>query len=273
MQKEIIRLWPRRQKFKRVRGLYLRKDLHRSSAGQGPTVYADFLSSLDGRIAVKQNGRDALPEQLTSSDDFRLLMELQAQADCIVTHSGYLRERAAGRLGDVLHVGTAKGHADLVAWRRRRGLHAQPLVVVCSASLDFPPPTDLPADRVWVVSGAGADPKRVKALRDLGYRMLTAGKRRTVDGAALMKRLRAARLKSVFLLAGPTLFESLVAARAVEHIFLTYSHQFVGTPDFHTMLPGGMTLPDCRLTQKELLYINDGSHAQWLAHFQCAYPS
>lgn len=267
MQKEIIRLYPRHRKLARVRGLYTRKKLHR----QGLVVYADFLASLDGRIAVKQNGLDTLPAQLASPDDHRLLMELQAQADCIVTHGGYLRARAAGRLGDVLRVG-AGGHADLVAWRRRQGLAEQPLVLVCSASLDFPLPADIPPGRIRVMTVAGADARRAAELKRQGCRVTIAGKGDMVKGDALMKRLRAEKVNGVFLLAGPAIFESLVAAQGVRHLFLTVSHQLLGTPDFQTFMPGiASRAPSCRLAQKDLLYVRDGKRAQWFAHFECAY--
>ena len=270
MNREIIRLYPEHRTLSSVRGLYLAKNLHR----RGFLIYADFATSMDGRIAVKRDGRDTLPAGLTSREDLRLLLELQAQADCVVTHSGYLRARAEGRLGDILRVGALDEHRDLLDWRRAQGLAPQPLVVVCSTTLDFPPPEDLERERVWLVTGGAAEQRRVDELRAQGYRVLTAGRERLVDGRLLAERLRAEGVGAVFLLAGPTLFESLVARRCLDELFLTVSHRFIGGADFHTMMPG-LHAHDahCLLDQRELTLVRTDQQAQWFAHFKCRYET
>lgn len=282
MNKEIIRLYPEYKKLRDVRGLYLAKNLHRC----GFTVYADFVTSLDGRIAVKKARQQqsdvskrhaVLPEHLSSPVDLRLLLELQAQADCVVTHAGYLRARAEGRLGDILRVGAPEAHRDLTEWRREQSLPPQPSVVICSTSLDFPLPDDLEREQVWIATCETADRQRIARLREIGYRVIVAGNGHQVDGGALVDVLRDAGFNGVFLLAGPVLFESLLAAGHVDHLFITVSHQFVGTADFLTLIPGLRTdVSRCVLEQKELLYTPGTTSAperagEWFAHFRCRY--
>ena len=282
MNKTIISLYPPSpgqnagQQPDSVRGLYLRKNLHL----QGFTIYADFLSSLDGRISISHgeghSKESILPKSITSADDFRLLLELQAQADCIVTHGGYLRSRQSGALGDVLSVGTQAGHEDLAEWRRAQGLSEQPLVVVCSASLNFPPPDNVSSNRVQIITGGQSDAKRIDEWRERGYHVVTTNDKNWVSGVALTAHLKSIDVNGVFLLAGPTLFESLIATRGIQHLFLTMSHRLVGSPEFHTMMPGVAQFNTCRLAQKELFYVSNGDNdadapAQWFAHFECLY--
>src|SRR5262245_46382277 len=125
-----------------LRGLYLAHRVHELGVPGRPFVYGNFVSSWDGRIALRdpRSGESRLPEELVSGSDLRLLLELHAQADCLITHGGYMRAIAQGRLDDLLQVGTVKGHEDLAAWREAQGLAPQPAICIASSSLDFPFP-------------------------------------------------------------------------------------------------------------------------------------
>ena len=57
-----------------------------------------------------------------------------------MSHGGYLRAFAAGRLGNVLQVGVGAGSGDIVQWRAAQGMPEQPAVAIVSAGLDFPMP-------------------------------------------------------------------------------------------------------------------------------------
>ena len=87
-----------------------RSGLHHLGTPEQPFVYANFVSSLDGRIAVVevQTGESYVLEDLTSGHDWRLFQELQAQADCMVTHGGYLRALAARKFQDILRLGSRR---------------------------------------------------------------------------------------------------------------------------------------------------------------------
>ncbi|MBM3203432.1 riboflavin biosynthesis protein RibD, partial [Candidatus Woesearchaeota archaeon] len=142
MTPTLLQLYPAPATAVSLAGCYLQLGLHRLGTVDEPFVYANFLSSLDGRIALEAgDGRPYLPRSLTSSHDFRLFLELHCQADCLITHGAYLRELAAGRLGNILQVGLHEQGKELVEWRIRHGLTAQPAVVIASGSLDFPSPS------------------------------------------------------------------------------------------------------------------------------------
>jgi hypothetical protein len=115
MTKQIFQLYPPQAEGRPLEGTYLEHPLHELGSAETPFVYGNFISSLDGRIALMDaaGGTGHLPDELTNADDFRLFLELEAQADCLITHGGFLRSIAAGRLDDILQVGTTKATSDL----------------------------------------------------------------------------------------------------------------------------------------------------------------
>jgi riboflavin biosynthesis pyrimidine reductase len=134
--------------------------VHKPGTAEAPFVYGNFVSSLDGRIALvdASSGVSYLPEGLTNPNDFRLFLELQAQADCLITRGGYMRAIAAGRPDDILQVRTGKENRDLAAWRRAQGLSGQPAVVIASANLDFPMPESVNCTASGYISPPGRKP-------------------------------------------------------------------------------------------------------------------
>ena len=268
MEADIIQLHPNRREYRSVKGLYLSEKLREHP--HRPLVYANFSSSLDGRISVSSAGVDRLPESLTNKNDLCLFLELLAQADCLLTHGSYLRARADGLLGDVLNLDN-----ELDAWRRERKLAPQ-TVVVCSASLDFPPPDDLETDRVVIATGQKHDPARARHWRSKGYRLITAGADAMVEADALIDQLVAQRsnddLRTIYLVAGPKLLESALKTRQLDLLYLTLSHQLIGGDTFRTLIPGA-DLAHCRLQQKHLILDNSPAldHPQWFVKFECLY--
>lgn len=241
MSSEVLRLFPLPSAQVPLKGLYLSLRLHEAGGGQA-FVYADFVSSLDGRIAVTdaRSGESHLPEALTSASDFRLLSELQAQADCVITHSGYMRAIAEGRLDDILRIGTAPGTEDLLDWRLQNGLSAQPALCIASGSLDFSLPASLAdADHpVFVATGAESDAARRRRFTDLGYEVLISGTQREVTGGALVRQLAEKGYRRIFLLAGPRMLETMLREGVLSRAFVTLSHQLFGGEQFHTMVHG-----------------------------------
>ena len=69
-----------------LRGLYLAHRLHELGLPDLPFVYGNFVSSWDGRIALRdaRSGESRLTEALTSDSDFRLLLELHAAGTTVV---------------------------------------------------------------------------------------------------------------------------------------------------------------------------------------------
>ena len=239
---EVTQLYPATPRQLGLKGLYLSEQLHQCNKGNRPLIYANFVSSLDGRIALKQDGAASsfMPEGLTNRNDFRLFLELQAQADCLVTHGGYLRELAANRLGNVLQVGTQEGAEDLSAWRKRQGLKAQPDIVIASASLEFPLPDGLveQGQKILIATGSQAEPNRVRDWQSRGIEVIFAGDKHHVQGAPLEQQLAVRGYCSIYLVTGPQMLETMLRDRCLRRLYLTQRHRLLGGENFHSLLAG-----------------------------------
>jgi riboflavin biosynthesis pyrimidine reductase len=179
MSAQILELYPNSGATRDLDGTYLAHDLRTLGTRAQPFVYANFVSSLDGRIAVVEahTGESYVLEELTSGHDWRLFQELQAQADCMVTHGGYLRALAARKFDDILQVGVAKQALDIGRWRQARGLSRQPAIAIVSRTLDFPIPPSLEQHEqpVHIITVRGAPADRVASWRDHGCEVAFAG--------------------------------------------------------------------------------------------------
>lgn len=269
----MLRLYPGPPQEAVVEGAYLAHALHRLGSAARPFVYADFVSSLDGRIALDEPGGDSrLPPALRSANDLRLLLELVAQADCLITHGGYLRAIASGRLDDILQVGVRAGTEDLAQWRKASGLAPQPAVAIASASLDFPLPPSLVKheQRVMVATGDGAPADKVAAFRAQGCEVFVAGRARYVEGGPLTRELGARGFRSLFLLAGPRMLETMLRDRMLARLYLTVAHCVLGGAPFHTLVAGPELGPAGRLKLQALHYdaAQPDGVGQWFAQFE-----
>jgi riboflavin biosynthesis pyrimidine reductase len=179
-------------------------------------------------------------------------MELHAQADCLITHGGYLRALSEGRLGNILQI----RDKDLVEWRRNNNLRAQSAVIIASASLNFPMHNSLKehAQTVYIATGRNADPDRIRYWQDLGYPILFTGEDRMVHGAPLIHELRRLGYKSIYLIAGPEMLDTVIREKQLSRLYLTITHQLLGGTDFRTLLTGSMLGEEGDLLLKSLYY-------------------
>ena len=272
MSKQLLRLFPTPSETVPLRGLYLKENLHLRGEPGRPFVYANFLSSLDGRIALEdETGIPYLPKSLTTEDDFRLFLELHAQADCLVTHGGYLRALQEGRLGNILQVGVHELGLDLPAWRQAHGLDPQPAIVVASASLDFPIPESVKASgqRLMIATGQEADVDRVNDWEKMGYEVIRAGAGQEVNGGVLSRCLSERGFNTLYLIAGPLMLETMVREGQLAVLFQTISHQLLGGEAFRSMVPGPTLGNLGRVRMSSLYYdVDAGSGVgQWFAQF------
>jgi riboflavin biosynthesis pyrimidine reductase len=257
MQKNLLRLYPNSCEKVSIKGLYLGHQLHKLGATESPFVYANFLSSLDGRIAVEDAAQHTthIPKHITTASDFGLFMELHAQADCIITHGGYMRALGEGRLGNILQV---KDKA-LVEWRRDNGLQPQPAVIIASASLNFPLHNSLQehAQAVYIATGKNADPDRIRYWQDLGHSLLFTGEGQMVQGAPLINALSGLGYKAIYLVAGPQMLDTVIREKRLSRLYLSMTHQLIGGKDFRTLLTGSMLGPEGNLLLEALYYEQD----------------
>jgi riboflavin biosynthesis pyrimidine reductase len=272
MQKQIFRLYPPPFAEVLLKGLYLTERLFELGTPKRPFVYANFLASLDGRIALEDlQGQPYLPKSLTTPADFRLFLELAAQADCLITHGGYLRALAAGRLGNILQLGAHPAGDDLVAWRLAQGLAPQPAIAVVSSSLDFSLPDSIRAHRqpLYLFTGESADPERVEAWRRKGFPVIFAGPDQRVTGKCLISLLGQLGYRSIYLVAGPAMLDTVVREGLLNRLYQTITHQLMGGEAFRTMVPGPELGPKGHLRLRALYYdpAGPGGAGQWFAQF------
>lgn len=275
MLPKLLRLYPAPSSEVPVEGLYLSHRVHELGTESSPFVYANFLSSLDGRIAVEdvELGAPFIPKHLTTESDFRLFMELHAQADCLITHGGYLRALGKKKLGNILQVGTRPEHRDLAEWREKNGLKPQPAVIIASASLDFPVHESLHeyGQDVFIATGKRADPERIRFWRKQGYRVLLTGENEWVHGTPLIRELSALGYKSIYLIAGPHMLDTIVREKQLSRLYQTITHQLLGGEEFRTLLPGPMLGPEGNLILESLYYDSDSpaGSGQFFTRFEC----
>jgi riboflavin biosynthesis pyrimidine reductase len=257
-----------------LRGLYLAHGLHELGRPGLPFVYGDFVTSLDGRIALRDSasGESRLPEALTSSGDLRLLLELHAQADCLITHGGYLRAIARKELDDILQVGMSPDHQDLASWRQEHGLRPQPAVCIASASLDFSIPESLRQhqQQVFVATGRQADAARRRQLEREGFEVVVAGEGSDAEGRPLAGELAQRGLRSAFLLAGPRMLETMMRDGVLSRLYLTLTHQLLGGESFRSMIEGPPLQAAGRLKLTSLYLDSESSNGtgQLFAQFE-----
>ena len=273
MQKQIFRLYPPPYGEVVLEGLYLDHHLYELGSPREPFVYANFLASLDGRIALEDivTGQTYLPKSLTTPADFRLFLELEAQADCLITHGGYLRALAEGRLGNILQIGAHPTGADLVEWRLARGLPAQPAIAIASASLEFviPPSVQEHHQEVYIFTGESADPVKVEAWRKEGYQVIFAGNGEMVEGKQLIPILGQLGYRSLYLIAGPSMLDTVVRSGRLNRLYQTTTHQLMGGEAFRTMVPGPVLGPAGHLCLRSLYFDPHGPEGtgQWFSRF------
>ena len=273
MSAQILELYPHAGTMRALDGTYLAHGLHLLGTSEQPFVYANFVSSLDGRIAVVEadTGESYVLEDLTSGHDWRLFQELQAQADCMVTHGGYLRALAARKFQDILQVGVSKHALDIGRWRSAHGLTRQPAIAIVSRTLDFPIPPSLERhdQPVHIITATDSPADRVAFWRDRGYEVTVAGPAASVEGAPMIRALGAQGYARLYLLAGPQMLETVMRDGSLSRLYLTLTHQLIGGEMFHTLTAGPRLGRAGRLQLHTLYYdaVAPKGTGQWFSSF------
>jgi riboflavin biosynthesis pyrimidine reductase len=262
-----------------LHGLYLDEGLHRRGSTARPFVYSNYVSSIDGRIALPSPDHRShqVPPAISNARDWRLFQELAAQADVLITSARYFRQAEAGEHQDQLPVGPTEDFADLRAWRLQQGLAAQPDVVILSNSLDIPVAAlqGYPHRNLYLATGAGNDLARARSLaRAAGIELLQAGSGATVDGADLLQELGRRGYRSVYAIAGPAVLNTLLRGGVLDRLYLTHAHRLLGGMEFDT-LNWGPVLNGPVALEPVSLYLD--RHApqgasQLFAAYDCHYP-
>jgi riboflavin biosynthesis pyrimidine reductase len=246
MQKTVQQLFPGPVRDLPLNNLYLSHDIRQlAAAADRPFVYANFVTSLDGRIAIsREDDRQMIiPKNVANERDWRLFQELAAQADLIISSGRYLRDWAAGKAQEILQVDDPR-FADLRRWREQHGLPPHPDIAILSQSLTFPLPEVLTAEgrRFIVFTGRAPDPRRVKEIEAKAGKVLVVGEQ-SVDGQLMFEQMRNLGYQSVYSAAGPKVLHTLLAADVLDRLYITLTNRLLGSAEFATIVDGPILSP------------------------------
>ena len=273
-QTAVTRLYPPPATDYPLEGLYLGQALPPGDGDGKPFVYSNFITSLDGRIAIAQEGRSThqVPAAITNPRDWRLYQELAGQADILITSGRYFRQSEIKEAQDRLPVSDHTDYSDIREWRSRHGLAPQPDIAILSRSLAISVESFKPYQnrRIIVFTGRQAEAERIARLREQDVEVITAGEGRTVDGAELIAMLAGMGYASIYAIAGPDLLHTLLKARVLNRLYLTTTHQLLAGEHFDTFTRGagfdpalGMQLISLYLDR----YAPSGA-GQWFSAFE-----
>lgn len=242
----ITQLYPQPALERPLKGTYLDHQLRQHSQASGQAlVYANFITSLDGRIAIPHPTREGMmvPQDTANDRDWRLFQELAAQADVIISSGRYLRDWADGRAQEILRVNDPE-FADLKEWRLARGLPPQPDIAIISRSLRFPIPEVLTAAerKVVVFTTANPDPARVKEIEAKAGQVLVVGKE-SVQGEPMVQQMSELGYTTVYSAAGPKVLHLLLAGNVLNRLYLTYANRLLGGQPFSSIVEGDLLDP------------------------------
>jgi riboflavin biosynthesis pyrimidine reductase len=210
------------------------------------TLYANFVQTVDGVVAIPSVERSNAVIAAGSATDRFLMGLLRATADAVLIGSGTLMGspkalwRAEGAAPDY-----AAAFAEL---RRRLGKPPHPEVVVATGSGLVDPGHPLLASGALVLTteqGAA----RLRGTVPAATEVVALGDGAECDADALVGALHARGYARILSEAGPHLFGSLLEARLVEELFLTVSPLLLGRgPEPRLGLVAGSALdPPARL--------------------------
>jgi riboflavin biosynthesis pyrimidine reductase len=221
-----------------VRGGHLPADLARRFVADltiplradGPTIVANFVSTIDGVVALERAGATGGREISGGFEPDRFLMGLlRATADAVLVGAGTVR---ASRTHDWTPARVYPPAAAAYArWREQLALAPIPTTVIVTGSgaLDRNQMGRLGVDAPVVLATTAQGARRLGrvAPRDHSEVVVLA------DGGhvpikALLQLSRDRGFQLVLSEAGPTLFGELLATRSVDELFLTLSPQIVG---------------------------------------------
>lgn len=242
-----------------LRGLYLAHDVRQE--GARPFVYANFIQSLDGRIAInnERNQARGVPVDVANGRDWRLYQELSAQADIIVLSGAFMQKVANRFAPDMLFMNNPR-YAYLREWRVERGLKRLPDCAVVSRSLNFTiAPELLDGRAIHIFTTYDADESRCNLLLSQGATVHHVGQT-DVDGKIMITTLADRGYKTIYSGSGGMILNLLLRNGVLNRLYLTLAPRLVGGVDYATINDGVEVVPAARL-QLNALYLDTQAFA------------
>jgi riboflavin biosynthesis pyrimidine reductase len=225
----------------------------------GPRVFANFVETIDGVVAMPDIERsNAIVSDESEADRFVMGL-LRAVADVVVVGSGTMLAAPKGtwRAGKVFPAAT-DAFAEL---RRTLGKSEHPAVAIVTAGGSFDPthPVLETGAVVLTTERAAAD---IRATVPAATEVVAVNAGDWVDPVGAVAALRARGHDLILSEGGPTLFTSLVAVGMVDELFLTVSPLLAGRAGVPrlSLADGAELLPDVRVAGDLLSIRRHGAH-------------
>jgi riboflavin biosynthesis pyrimidine reductase len=204
-----------------------------------PCLFANFVASLDGVVALSGSGESGHVVSQGSAADRFVMGLLRACADAVLVGAGTFRA-AAGELWlpDAIFPGAADEFAET---RRRLGLRAQPKLVLVTRSGQIDPDQPALHGALIATTRTGEAVLRSRVPSDARVVVIGSDSLRLRDVLAL---LRAEGASRVLTEGGPTLFAELLCEELVDELFVTRSPVLFGRyrNDLRKSLADGLDL-------------------------------
>ena len=185
-----------------------------------PVTFANFVTSLDGVVALSERRHSGTAISGRSQADRFVMGLLRAMSDCVLIGAETLRAEGDRALWTPEFIDPERA-AAFASLRRRLGRRPQVRLVVVTATgrLDASAAA-LQAGALLLTTepAAAALAERLPACRVVGV-----GEGPRLDPARILDAVREEGLEAVLLEGGPTLFGQILDAGLVEQLFLTIS--------------------------------------------------
>ena len=191
----------------------------------GPTVYTNFVASLDGSVALPEIPKSNKLISGDSEADHFVMGLLRAFADVIVVGSGTLRGSPTGTWSPArAHPDSASLFAEL---RRLRGRPERPELAILSGSgaIDVQHPA-LGERAVILTSTSGAS--RLRERVPAAVEVAPLASEIEIDPGVVLRALRERGHQLILFEAGPHTLGTFAAAGLIEELFLTFSPLLTG---------------------------------------------
>ena len=223
------------------------------------SVYANFVATLDGIVAIPPMPRSNEFVAGGSDGDRFLMGLLRAYADAVLIGSGVLRASPHSTWRpEAIFPAAAEGYAEL---RRERGITPEPEVAVVTGSgvIDTAHPV-FGLRSVVLTSDAGAE--RLRGRLPETTAVLELGPSETIPSATVVGALRGRGHRRILCEAGPHTFGGLLEDGIVDELFLTSSPLLVGEdgPGSRFSLVEGTDLTPAATHARLLSLRRHGSH-------------
>lgn len=255
MDEPIIQLYPQPGNKQPLKGTYLAHNLRQRACQDQAFVYSNFITSLDGRIAISRGEKKDIhiPQSITNDRDWWLFQELAVQADLIISSGRYLHDWAQGKAQEILQVDDNR-FAALRHWRQTHGLPPQADIAIVSNRLHFPIPDILTAGgrKVIFFTTTNADRARIQALEKKTGPVFIAGNKDGVNGATMIKQMIDLGYRVIFSSAGPQILHLLLSSHVLNRLYITYTSKVLGGKPYASLVEGELLKPAIDLTLNSL---------------------